>query len=366
MWTKQAGLSKRGCDGDTKMCSFEEAAPTLAHMVITAMYHAGLIEQVVSQNVDDLHRRASLPRQALSELHGSLFVDWCALCETEYEREAEASTVGFQPVGRTCTNCGGQLTDKALDWEDALPQRDLKTARWLSKEAGLNVVVGSSCQMNPARGLPFSGKGKTVIVNLSETAYDERCVMTVRAEADVVFAILASELRVRVKTYERVREIVVRRYGERVGMWVVMDGTERKKVVEGIEKIVYRTGDECKVGVGGGYDAVVGHGTVDAEIHAEGGVDKWRVSANGNVRGKVVTQRREYGQIAKEKAESLKLSAREWRGKKRKRETAIGWEPRKWFIRSEKRGWQMCVVCGLRVWGGRNLREIHAMECVTK
>lgn len=366
VWTKQAGLSREGLDADVEACSFEEAAPTLAHMVITAMYHAGLIHYVVTQNVDGLHRRSRFPRQALSELHGSLFVDWCALCETEYERETETNTVGFCPVGRKCTQCGAQLTDKALDWEDALPSRDLEMAKRLSRDAGLNVIVGSSCQMNPARRLPFSGKGRSVIVNLSETEFDERCVMTVRAEADVVFAFLAKELGVRVGSYERVREVVMRRCGERVHMRVVMDGVERRKVIGGIEKIVYRMGSECKEVAGGGYDAVIGHGTVDVEVHAEGGVILWKMAADGTVRRKVVAQRKEYDQIAHERVESLKLQAREWRGKKRKRATASEWEPRKWFARSEKRGWQLCVMCGVKVWARRNQREKHAMECVNR
>lgn len=364
IWTKQAGLSRRGSDEVAKTCSFEEAAPTLAHMVITSMYRSGLIRYVVSQNVDGLHRRAGLPRDALSELHGNLFVDWCAHCEKEYERETETTSVGFQPVGRKCSQCGAQLTDKALDWEDALPDRDLKTAKQMSKEAGLNVVVGSSCQMNPARGLAFLG-GRTVIVTLSETSFDERCVMTVRAEADAVFAVLAKELGVNVKAYERVREVVMRRCGERVALWVVMDGVERRKLIGGVEKVMYRLRGESKAGVGEGYSAVVGCGGVSVEVYAEGGVQEWELHATDAVRRSFVAQQRDFEGIAREEVERLENGARQWRGKKRKRDD-MEWEPRKWFARSEKRGWQSCILCGKKIWGRRGSREKHAMACVTK
>jgi NAD+-dependent protein deacetylase sirtuin 6 len=192
--------------------SFDHAAPTLAHMAIVALYRAGYVKHVVSQNVDGLHLRSGLPRAALSELHGNLFVEMCSACEMEYVREFQIESVGFKPTGRFCDVCGGPLTDKALDWEDALPEPDFANAIMHSRLADLSVVVGSSCQMNPARNLPFrGGKGARVaLVNLSKTQQDDRFAVTIRAKCDHVFAVILDELGLSIPPYERYAKILLR------------------------------------------------------------------------------------------------------------------------------------------------------------
>lgn len=186
--------------------SFESAVPTLAHMAICALYRAGHLQYVVSQNVDALHLRSGIPRSALSELHGNLFIECCLTCAKEYLRDYQTSSVGFQTVvGHLCT-CGCDLTDKALDWEDNLPELDLERAEDHSRRASLAIVVGSSCQMTPARNLPFRSRvkaSKAALVNLSKTKLDDRFAMRVRASCDTVFALLVDELGLALPVYER-------------------------------------------------------------------------------------------------------------------------------------------------------------------
>jgi NAD-dependent SIR2 family protein deacetylase len=185
--------------------AFQHAVPTLAHMAIVALHREGFVRHVVSQNVDGLHLRSGLPRAALSELHGNLFVEMCASCGREHVREYQIDSVGFKLTGRMCTACEGPLADKALDWDDALPEPDFSDAIEHSRTASLAVIVGSSCQMNPARNLPFRcGKGgRVAIVNLSRTQKDSRCAISIRAKCDQVFAVIVRELGVAIPPYRR-------------------------------------------------------------------------------------------------------------------------------------------------------------------
>lgn len=93
-------------------------------------------------------------------------------------------------MGRKCA-CGGALSDKALDWEDELPREDMDGAVQNSRAAEIAVVVGSSCQMEPARGLPFRStvKGaRAVLINLSRTKMDDR--FAVRFESQTIHIML--------------------------------------------------------------------------------------------------------------------------------------------------------------------------------
>ena len=59
------------------------ARPTFTHLAITALMQpsAGrahpLVRHVITQNEDALHRRAGVPAEQLSELHGNAFVELC-------------------------------------------------------------------------------------------------------------------------------------------------------------------------------------------------------------------------------------------------------------------------------------------------
>jgi mono-ADP-ribosyltransferase sirtuin 6 len=128
IWT----LQRAGAPIPKASCQFDRARPSLTHMALVALQREGYIRFLVSCNVDCLHLRSGYPRDQMAELHGNCFAERCEKCEAEYIRDFEMPSVGFKVTGRKCTAaaCAGaaRLRDQVLDWEDALPPKELKRA----------------------------------------------------------------------------------------------------------------------------------------------------------------------------------------------------------------------------------------------
>ena len=72
VWTRQA--QGRAAP---KGVSLVQAVPTYTHMALAALLSRGAVRHIVSQNVDGLHRRSGVARDALSELHGNCYLEQC-------------------------------------------------------------------------------------------------------------------------------------------------------------------------------------------------------------------------------------------------------------------------------------------------
>lgn len=90
VWT----LEKQNQQPDD-LVAFEHAVPTPTHMALLALYRAGYIKYIVTQNVDGLHTKSGYPREALSELHGNIFTEVCAACDKEVFRDFDVQGMGI-------------------------------------------------------------------------------------------------------------------------------------------------------------------------------------------------------------------------------------------------------------------------------
>lgn len=173
----------------TNDCSndFAAAKPTYTHRALTFLVQEKVIDFVITQNVDGLHRRAGLSRNSHAVLHGCAFTETCEICNTEHFRDYDVGGMSFQKTGRSCDICQGDLRDTLLDWDDPLPQFDLERAEWYCKNADLVITLGTSLRIHPAADLPFLAQ-KTVIVNLQETPVNANAEIVIRQCVDKVMA----------------------------------------------------------------------------------------------------------------------------------------------------------------------------------
>jgi NAD-dependent deacetylase len=167
------------------------AKPNAAHFALAELERRGLVEAVITQNVDRLHELAG--SQEVIEVHGSIRTSSCPDCghREEFERVLE-----LLPVP-ACERCGAVLKPDVVMFGELMPEAELDRASELAREAAMLLVVGSSLEVYPVAGLPEEALGagaRLAIVNRGPTPYDRRAVLRIDAAAGETLAAVVEEL----------------------------------------------------------------------------------------------------------------------------------------------------------------------------
>jgi len=184
---------------------FLDVAPTYAHRAIASLVRAGLVKTVLTQNVDNLHRRSGIPRENIIELHGNLQCERCDTCGADFERDFRIGPNSGQQhyTGRKCEvpGCKGSLKDYLVPFGEDLPKRETDRAWHESEVADFCLVLGSSLTVTPACDYagwvatstkkrfyhklpPDAQRGKLAIINIQKTPYDGDADAAVHAFCD--------------------------------------------------------------------------------------------------------------------------------------------------------------------------------------
>jgi NAD-dependent deacetylase len=158
-----------------------DAKPNDAHHALARLEAAGLLDAVITQNVDRLHLAAG--SREVVEVHGSIERAECLACGTEV-----ADVRRLLPIPR-CPRCGAVLKPGVVMFGELLPDATMARAIELVRAAALLLVVGTSLEVWPAAGLPeetLARGGKLAIVNRDPTRYDARAGLVVHASAGEV------------------------------------------------------------------------------------------------------------------------------------------------------------------------------------
>jgi NAD-dependent deacetylase len=143
-----------------------EAEPNAGHLALAELEHYGLVEAVVTQNVDGLHQRAG--SREVIEVHGSIRTASCLRCGTRVELERAEPR---------CPSCDAILKPDVVMFGELLPEEAIDRSFELARRAGLFLVVGSALEVYPVAGLPDEALGAgaaLAIVNRGPTPYDSR------------------------------------------------------------------------------------------------------------------------------------------------------------------------------------------------
>jgi NAD-dependent deacetylase len=161
-----------------------DKTPNPAHEALAELEARGLLDAVITQNIDRLHRKAGSKR--VIEVHGTIETSSCIECGSSYELELVDSLFDDEGVAR-CDECRGPVKPDVVLFGELLPERAMDEASRLAAGAEVLLCVGSSLEVYPVAGLPSltrSAGGKLAIVTKGPTPYDAEA--EVRLDGDVV------------------------------------------------------------------------------------------------------------------------------------------------------------------------------------
>ncbi len=119
----------------------KEARPNAAHRALVQLERSGLVEAVITQNIDRLHELAG--SRELVEVHGSIRTSSCLQCGERVPFEQVVRLVeetGAPP----CPHCGVILKPDVVMFGEPMPEVEIDRAFALARAAALLLVVGSS------------------------------------------------------------------------------------------------------------------------------------------------------------------------------------------------------------------------------
>jgi NAD-dependent deacetylase len=161
-----------------------DTEPNDAHRVLAELESRGLLDAVITQNIDQLHHKAGSER--VVEVHGSIRTSSCQWCGTGFQLEDVGALFDEEGAAR-CSDCSGPVKPDVVLFGELLPAEAMAEAESLARGADLMICVGSSLEVYPVAGLPsvtLGRGGRIAVVTKGPTPFDQDAA--VRMDGDVV------------------------------------------------------------------------------------------------------------------------------------------------------------------------------------
>ncbi|TMK56419.1 MAG: NAD-dependent deacylase [Actinobacteria bacterium] len=168
--------------------------PNRAHEVLAELERRGLIEGLITQNIDRLHRAAG--SKNVVEVHGSIETSSCRTCAASFELEEMDGLFDERGVA-VCSVCRGAVKPDVVLFGELLPESAMARASELAERADLILCVGSSLAVYPVAGLPqvtLDRGGRLAIITKGATPYDADAELKLEGEVDEELAALLAAL----------------------------------------------------------------------------------------------------------------------------------------------------------------------------
>jgi NAD-dependent deacetylase len=142
----------------------QNSQPNEGHNAIARLQDIIKDVAVVTQNVDNLHRRAG--SRKVYELHGNIERNYCIQCHTFYNEDIEID----EKIPKC--SCGGLIRPDVVWFGEFLPEDEYIAAEQASASSDIFFVVGTTGIVYPAASMIYTAKraGAYIVeINIEET-----------------------------------------------------------------------------------------------------------------------------------------------------------------------------------------------------
>ena len=173
----------------------DDIEPNAAHEALATMEDRGVLDALITQNIDGLHDEAG--SETIIELHGNAERVICESCRHRSAAAPVRERVDQGDIPPRCDRCDGVLKPDVVLFGEQLPGPAIQRARQHASDADAFLAVGSSLTVQPAASLPraaLRSDATLIVVNLEETPVSDDATYDFRADVTEVLPRLAETL----------------------------------------------------------------------------------------------------------------------------------------------------------------------------
>jgi len=167
----------------------DRVQPTQTHIFLAELEQQGLLQSVITQNIDGLHQKAG--SRNVIEVHGSFQQGHCRECGHSYSYDELKHKILAEEIPH-CDRCGGVVKPDIVFYGEAV--RGMDEAESEARHADLFLAIGTSLSVYPAAMLPQFSSGPVVSINRGATGELVRGMEAIERDIDEVFAEVRSTL----------------------------------------------------------------------------------------------------------------------------------------------------------------------------
>ena len=153
-----------------------DVQPNDGHRALVRLEERGLLDTLVTQNVDGLHQAAGSDPARVVEVHGTTRRAMCLSCDWRDDIEVVLARVRAGDEDPHCVDCGGLLKSATVSFGQNLFPGDMERIEQAAIACDLVLAVGSSLQVYPVAAMvPLAARhgARVVVVNGEPTAMDD-------------------------------------------------------------------------------------------------------------------------------------------------------------------------------------------------
>jgi len=147
---------------------FADAKPNAAHKVLAKLEKSGLLNSVITQNIDNLHQEAG--SKTVYEFHGNSKKLKCLKCGKTYGE----NNIDFQTIPPRCADDNQVLKPDFIFFGEGIPHDAYSYSFAAAEKAEVCLIIGSTGEVMPASYVPKTAKqnGATIIeINPEESMF---------------------------------------------------------------------------------------------------------------------------------------------------------------------------------------------------